>query len=173
MSNQREQSFDDFPKEVRELKGKMEQLLPSYLAGLERLSHLPEEFGHRFWASRLEALLAKVKTDYENFQAQAQKVDFLSKFMILGVDVVLKAGGMQPIAPPHRLQLGVTISSPGKIKPDWSDNPSREPGAIFVTYEEFMAIARRLKDKLLKGTIVPTSDEEITRLIYSLPMEQK
>jgi hypothetical protein len=35
-----------------------------------------------------------------------------------------------------------------------------------VTYEEFMAIAQRLEDKLLRGTIVPSSEDEIPRLIY-------
>jgi hypothetical protein len=144
----------------------MKQALPSYITSLKELASLPEEFERRFWASRLEALLQAVKTDYESFQAEARKVDFLGKFMTVGIDVVLKAGGMQPIAPPPPPQLGVTISSSGKITPDWIDNPGREPGAIFVTYEEFVAIARRLKDKLLKGTIVPTSEEEIPRLLY-------
>jgi len=167
MSNQREQSFHDFPREVRELKGRMEQVLPSYLAGLERLSQLPDEFSRRFWASHVEALLQTVKTDYENFQAKAQQVDFLGKFMTMGIDVVLKAGGREPIALPSLPQLGVSISPSGKIEPDWQGNPYKEPGAIFVTYDEFKAISRRLKDKLLKGTIVPTSDEEIPRLMYS------
>jgi len=149
----------------------MKQTLPSYIASLKEVSPLPEEFERRFWASRVEALLQTVKTDYENFQAKAQQVDFLGKFMTLGIDVVLKAGGMQPVALPSPLQLGVTISSSGKIEPDWLDNPNREPGAIFVTYEEFMAVARRLKEKLLKGAIEPTSEEEIPRLVYSLALE--
>jgi len=173
MSNQRERSFDDFPREVHELRDRMEQVLPSYLAGLKKLSHLPEEFNRRFWASRLEALLAKVKSDYQKWQAQVQKADLLGKFMILGVDVVLKAGGMEPIAPPPLPQLGISISSSGKIESDWRDNPYREPQAIFVTYEEFMAITQKLKEKLLKATIVPTNEDEIPRLIYGLAVEQK
>jgi len=171
MSNQRERSFHDFPREVRELKGRMEQVLPSYLAGLERLSQLPKEFSHRFWVSCLEALLAKVKSDYQKWQAQAQKVDFMGKFMTLGIDMVLKAGGREPIAPPSFPQLGVSISSSGKIEPDWIGNPHREPEAIFVTYDEFIAIAQRVKGELLKGTIVPTIEEEIPKLIYNLALK--
>ena len=173
MSNQREQSFDDFPKEVRELKGKMEQLLPSYLAGLERLSHLPEEFNRRFWASRVEALLAKVKTDYQKYQAQAQKADLLGKFMILGVDVVLKAGGMEPIAPPPSPRIGISISPSGKIEPALFDDPYRQPDVIFITFEEFQAIAQRLNGEILEGTVVPKSEDEIPKLIYDLAAEQK
>jgi len=144
----------------------MKQVLPSHIALLKELSSLPQEFERRFWASRLEALLETVRADYENFQAQAQKVDFLGKFMTVGIDVVLKAGGMQPIEPPAPPQLGVTISSTGKIRPDWLDNPDREPGAIFLTYEQFMATTQELKQKLLEGEIVPASEAEIPRLIY-------
>ena len=51
------------------------------------------------------------------------------------------------------------------------DDPNRQPDAVLVTYEEFAAIAQRLKDKLLKGTIVPTSEDEIPELIHNLALE--
>jgi hypothetical protein len=166
MSSQRERSLDSFLDETRELKERMKQALPSYIASLKELSFLPQEFERRFWASRLEALRETVRADYESFQGEAQKVDFLGKFMTLGIGVVLKAWGMQPIAPPLSPQLGIAISLSGKITPDWLDNPNREPGALFVAYEEFMTIANRLKEKVLKGAIVPGSEAEIPRLIY-------
>jgi len=124
-----------------------------------------------FWVSRLEALVETVRRDYETFQARAQKADFLNKFMTIGIDVVLKAGGMQPIAPPSTPELGVTISPSGKITMDWRDNPNREPAAIFVTREQFTAIALKLKEKLLEGAIVPANDNEIPRLVYSLSIK--
>jgi len=167
MSSQRERSLDNLLNETRELKERIMQTLPSYIASLKELSSLPQEFERRFWASRLDALLETVRADYESFQAEARKVDFLGKFMTMGIDVVLKAGGMQPIAPPPAPQLGVTISSSRKIRPDWLDNPDREPAAIFLTYEQFMATIQKLKEKLLNGSTVPTSEEEIPRLIYS------
>jgi hypothetical protein len=166
MSNQRERSLDNLLGETRELKERIKQVLPSYTASLRELSSLPEEFERRFWASRVESLLQMGKADYENFRAKAQKADLLGKFMTLGIGMVLKARGMEPIAPPPPTQLGIAVSPSGKIAPDWIDNPNREPGAIFVTYEEFVAIAQRLEDKLLKGTIVPSSEDEIPRLIY-------
>ena len=55
----------------------------------------------------------------------------------------------------------------GKVESDWIDNPNRETEAIFVTYEEFVLIAQRLKDKLLRGAIVPSSEGEIPELMYS------
>lgn len=173
MSNQREQSFDDFPGEVRELKGRMEQVLPAYLAGLERLSQLPEEFSRRFWASRLEALLAKVKSDYQKWQTQAQKADLLGKFMTLGVDIVLKAGGMEPVALPPSPRIGISISPSGKIEPALFDDPHRQPDVILVTFEEFETITQRLKGEILKGMVMPESEDEIPRLIYGLAVEQK
>ena len=171
MSNQRERNFDDFRREVRELKGRMEQVLPSYLAGLERLSQLPEEFSLRFWASRLEALLAKVKSDYQKWQAQAQKADLLGKFMTLGVDVVLKAGGMEPIAPPPSAQIGIFISPSGKIGPALFDDPQRRPDTILITFDEFEAIAQRLKGEILEGTAMLKSEDEIPRLIRDLVLK--
>ena len=166
MFSQREHSLDNLLGETRELKERIKEVLPSYTASLRELSSLPEEFERRFWASRVEALLQIVKADYENFRAKAQKVDFLGKFMTLGIDIALKEGGTEPIAPPPPTQLGISVSPSGKIAPDWVDNPYIEPEAIFVTYEEFMAIAQRLEDKLLRGTIVPSSEDEIPRLIY-------
>ena len=149
MSNQRALSFHDFPGEVRELRGRMEQALPSYLAGLERLSQLPGEFNRRFWASWVEALLVKVKSDYQKWQAQAQKADLFGKFMILGVDIVLKAGGMEPIAPPPSARIGISISPLGKIGPALFDDPNRQPDVILIIFEEFEAIVQRLKGETM------------------------
>lgn len=168
MCSQNERSLDDLLSEVRQSKERMKAILPSYTASLKEVSQLPDEFERRFWASRVEALLQMVKADYENFRAKAQKVDFLGKFMTVGIDMVLKAGGMEPIAPPPPPQLGVTVSSSGKIEPDWIDNPYRDPAAFFATYEEFMTIAQRLKDELLKGTVLPTSEDEIPKLVCNL-----
>ena len=167
MSNQREWSFHHLPGEVRELKGKMEQVLPSYyLAGLKRLSQLPEEFNRRFWASCLEALLAKVKTDYQKWQAQAQSANFAAKFTTLALDVVLKAGGMEPVAPPTSPQVGISISPSGIIEPALLNYPCRQPNAILTTFEKFEAIAKRLRGEILNGTVVPNNEDEIPRLIY-------
>jgi len=94
MSSQREHSLDNLLNETRELKERIRQALLSYIASLKELSSLPQEFERRFWTSCLEALVETVQKDYESFKAKAQKVDFLGKFMTMGIDVVLKAGGM-------------------------------------------------------------------------------
>lgn len=171
MSTLKEHSLDSFLDEIRELKESMEKVLPSYTNLLKDLSSLPKEFECRFWVSCLEALVEKVRVDYESFQAEAMKVDLLNKLMTLGMDMALMARGVQPVAPPPPVQIGVAISSSGRIRPDYFDNPNRGSGAIFVAYEEFMAIAHRLKEKLLKGAIVPTREEEIPRLVYSQALE--
>lgn len=173
MSNQRVHSLDNLLDEIRELKERMKGILPSYTALLKETSQLPEGFEYRFWASRVEALLEKVKADYQKYQAQAQKVDLWGKSVTLMVDIVLKAGGKEPMPLPNSLWTGVSIHPSGKIEPALMDDPNRLPDAILVTYEEFLAIAQRLKDKLLKGAIVPTSEDEIPKLIYGLAAEQK
>ncbi len=171
MSSQRERTLDDLLSEVRQLKERMQKILPSYTASLKALSPLPDEFGGQFWVSCVEALLEKVEADYQKYQAQAQKADLWGKLMTLGVDIALKAGGMEPVPPPNSLRVGVSIYQSGKIEPALMDDPNKQPDAILVTYEEFAAIAQRLKDELLKGTTVPTSEAEIPKLVYNLALK--
>jgi hypothetical protein len=173
MSNQRERSLDDLLYEVGQLRERMKAILPSYTGSLKNLPQLPEEFECRFWASCLEALRQKVEAEYQKYQAQAQKADFLGKFATLGIDIALKAGRLEPIPLPNSLRLGVSISPSGKIEPALMDDPNRQPDAALVTYEEFAVIAQRFKDELLKGTTVPTSEEDIPRLIYKLVLETR
>jgi hypothetical protein len=173
MSSQREHSLDSLLGEIRQLKDRMGQVFPSYIALLKELSSLPEEFERRFWASRVEALLQMVKAAYKNFQAKGQKADLLSKFMTLGIDIALKAGGMQSVALPPSPRIGISISPLSKIEPALLDDPYKPPNVILLTFEEFEAIAQRLKVELLKGTIVPADEGEIPRLIRGLALKKK
>ena len=60
-----------------------------------------------------------------------------------------------------------------KIEPAIFDDPNRQPDTILVNFEEFEAIALRLKDELLKGTIVPRREDEMPKLVYGLAAKQK
>jgi len=173
MSNHREHNLDNFLGEIRELKERVKAIFPSYTALLKETSQLPEGFEYRFWASCAEALLEKIKVDYQKYQAQAQKADLWGKSVTLMADIVLKAGGMEPMPLPNSLRIGVSIHPSGKIEPALMDDLNKLPDAILVTYEEFLAIAQRLKDKLLNGTIVPTSEDEIPELIHNLALSKK
>ena len=173
MLNQRERNLNDLLNEVYQLRERIKAILPSYTASLKELCRLPEEFERNFWASCVEALLEKVKAAYQKYQAQAQEADLKGKLMTLGLDIALRAGGMEPIPLPNSLRIGVSIHPSGEIEPTLMDDPNRLPDAILVTYEEFSVIVQRLKDKLLNGTIVPTSEGEIPELIYGLAAEQK
>jgi len=93
--------------------------------------------------------------------------------MTLGIGTVLRAGGMQPVALPPSPRIGISISPLGKIEPALLDDPYKPPNVILLTFEEFEAIAQRLKVELLKGTIVPTSEDEIPRLIRGLALKKK
>jgi hypothetical protein len=171
MSSQRERGLDNLLNEIRELKERIKGTLPSYTASLKELSQLPDEFECRFWASCVEALVQKVKADYQKYQAQAQEADLRGKLLTLGLDIALRVGGMEPIPLPDSLRVGISMRPSDKIVPTLMDDPNRQPDAVFVTYEKFVAIAQRLKDELLKGTIVPASEEEIPRLIHTLALK--
>jgi hypothetical protein len=165
MSSQNERNLDSLLNEIRELKDRMRGILPLYNASLKELSRLPDEFECRFWASCFEALLEKVRVDYQRYQARAQEANLLGNFMTMGMNTVFKAGGMEPIPLPDSLRVGISISPSGKIEPTLIDDPNKQ-GAILVNCEEFTAIAQRLKDQLLKGTVVPSSEDEIPKLVY-------
>ena len=55
------------------------------------------------------------------------------------------------------LKLSATVSCRCRYQPD----------IILITFDKFEAIAQKLKDELLRGTIVPSSEDEISRLMYS------
>lgn len=168
MSNQREHSLDNLLDEVRQLKERMKGILPSYTASLKGLSQLADEFECRFWASCVETYLEKIKADYQKYQAQAQKVDLMGKFMTRGMNTALKTGGMEPMPLPNSLRIGMCVYPSGKTALTLMDDSNQPPDAVLVTYEEFLAIAQRLKNELLEGTIVPTSEDEIPGLVYTL-----
>ena len=108
----------------------------------------------------------QIKSNYQNWQAEAPKADLLAKFMTMAMDIALKAGKMEPIALPPSPKVGISISPSGKIEPALLNNQYRQPGVIIITFEEFEAIAQRLKSEMLKGTVVPKSEDEIPKLIY-------
>jgi hypothetical protein len=166
MSTQKEHSLDNLLSEVRQLKERVKAILPSYMASLREISRLPQEFECGFWASGTEALVQKVKADYQKFQARVQQANLVGKVMTLGLDIALRVGGMEPMPMPNSLRAGISMRPSGEIAPTLVDNQNRKLDAVLVTYEQFLVIAQKLKDELMKGTIVPTSEDEIPKLIY-------
>ena len=80
-----------------------------------------------------------------------------------------RVGQTSPPSP----RIGIAISPSGKIEPALLDDPHKPPNMILVTLEEFEAIAQRFKVELLKGTIVPTGEEEIPRLIRDITLKKR
>jgi hypothetical protein len=65
--------------------------------------------------------------------------------MALTADIVLKAGGMEPIPLLGSLGVGISMCPSGKVVPTLLDGPNRQPDAIIVAYDRFVAIAKGLK----------------------------
>ena len=171
MSNQRERSLDNLLGEIRELKGRMKGILPSYTASVKGLSQLPEEFDRRFWVSCVEVLLQKAKSDYENYQFQTEKANLFGKITETMVNFAWRTTGQQPMAHTSPLQARISISPSGKIEPTIFDDSYGQKGVTFVTISRFEAIARRLGDEIMKGKILPESESEIPKLIYDLALK--
>lgn len=173
MSSQREWSLNNLLRQLRELRETLPELRMPYTTALERVAQMPVEFERRWWSSRVDMLVQKLKVDYQKHQAQAGKVDLLTQFMTVAVDSVLKAGGMEPVPLPDSLRVGISISVLGKIEPALLDDSSPREGGVLVKFEEFEAIAQRLKEEILKGKIMPESEEEIPKLIHDYALRQK
>jgi len=171
MSTQREQSLDNFLSVVHELRGQMESLFPAYLAGLHRLCQMPDEFEHRFWTSQVEALLQKVKADYENYQLEAQKANLFGKMAETMINITLLATRQQPMPHPIPLRTCISISASGRIEPALLDDSYRQPGAVFLIIDKFETIARRLEDEIMTGKVLPRSEEQIPKLMYDLALK--
>ena len=171
MSSQSVHNLDNLLDETRQLKEKMRAILPSYTVLLKELTRLPDEFEGGFWASCVDVLLETARADYQKYQAQAKKADFLGKFTTLGIDIVLKAGGMESIVPPAPLQVGISISQSGRIEPALMGDAKKQSYVVLVTYKEFLGIAQRLKSELLEATLMPAGIDEIPKLIYDLAVK--
>jgi len=171
MSTQKEKKLDDFPAEMRQLRVKMEGLLPDYLAALRRVCQIPQEFERRVWASRVQALAQKVRADYEKHTFQAIEVTLFGKMAEVMANFALQATGHQPITPSAFLQTCISIYPSGRIERALLDSSSRQEGAVLVTIEKFEAIARRLRDEIMKGKVVLQREEEIPKLIHDMALK--
>jgi hypothetical protein len=89
------------------------------------------------------------------------------------MNIALKTGVMGLMPPPNSLQIGLSIHPSGKIEPSLMGDPNTPSDTILVTYDEFGAITQRLKDKLLNGAIIPTSEVEIPKLIRDFASSKK
>lgn len=168
MSSQREWSLDNLLNQLRELRETLPELRLPYTTALERVAQMPVEFERRWWSSRVDMLVHKLKVDYQKYQAQAGQVDLLAQFMTVAADIALKAGGMEPVPPPDSLQVGISVSVLGKIEPALLDDSWPREGFVLLKFEEFEAIAQGLKEEILKGTVMPKNEEEIPKLLFGL-----
>jgi len=167
MSDQREWSLDNLSSELRQLRESLEQIGPLYRVALDSVAYMPVEFGRRWWSSRVDMLMQRVRVDYAKYMAQAQEAGFNVTLMAALVDSILKAGGMEPAAPPASLKVGISISALGKIEPTLLDDPLRQSGVLHITFEHFEATGQRLKREILKGKVIPKNEEEIPGLIFA------
>jgi len=171
MSTQKEQRLDNFPSEVRELRDKMEGLLPDYVAALAKLCRMPEEFKRRFWVSHVQALVQKVEADYKNYEFETLKANLLGKMTETMVNFAWQAIKQQPMAHTSPLQACLSLYPTGRIQPGLLGDFSKQYGAILISVEKFEAIAQRLEDEIMRGEILPESEDEIPRLIYQVALE--
>jgi len=168
MCTQSENRLENLLIESQKLRENLEKVFPSYVVVLNRLSQVPAEFERRYWVSRVDLLLEKVSSDYEKYQAEVNKANFVGQIMGTAIDAVMRAGRLGPISPPSPLEGCLSIWPSGKIEPTYRGATSEQSEAVLVRFEEFEKLTLKLKDEILKGMVMPKSEDEIPNLIGNL-----
>ena len=173
MFSRRELSLEDIDGEVPELRGKMESLLPTYVASLERLCQSPLEFERRYRASWIDELLQKTRKRYEKFIAGCGMIKLMGTALSNVVATAMRqpaVGLDQAFAP---IPLCIAIWPSGEINPVLKDDLPGQVEVAAVSFQEFEQICLRLKDDTLKGRLVPEAEDDIPKLIYETALERK
>lgn len=164
--------MDKLLSEVRELRERMEELFPPYIASLQRLSQMPVEFHRRYWAAKIDSLVDKVKVEYDRYQAEIDRANLFGRLMTPLRDAALRAGRMEPIPPPTPMEGCISISGSGKIELTLRDAPLSQTDAVLLTFEEFRGVALKLRQMVMEGTVAPKGEDEIPRLIHGLVLKR-
>ena len=170
MSTQGGCRLEDLLAELLKLRGKLEEILPSHTAALNRLPRIPVEFDRRYWVSRVDLLLGKIKGEYERYQAEVNRANLVGRFMTVAIDAAMKMGGLGPMPAQPPMEACIAISSSGEVKLSLRDAHAGPSGAVLLTFQEFEKLALRLKDNILKGLATPNSDDEIPKMIRDLAL---
>jgi hypothetical protein len=155
------------------LREEVDSLVADYIALLQRLSQVPEEFEHRFWVPYIEAVLEKARTGYKNYESQALKANLLGKMAETMVNVVAQATGQWSMAHVTPLQTCISISPSGEIEPALFGDPGKKQGHILLSMDGFERIAQKLKEEIMSGKVIPESEHEIPKLMYDLAVKSQ
>jgi len=168
MCSQSENRLENLLIESQKLRGNLENVFPSYVAVLNRLSQVPAEFERRYWVSRLDLFLEKVRVDYKKYQTEVNKANLMGQVMGRAMDVMMQAGRLGPISPPSPLAGCLAIWPYGKIEPTYRGATSEQSEAVLVRFDEFQGAVMKLRDMILKGEVAVSAESEIPGLIGNL-----
>ena len=79
--------------------------MPLHKAALESVARMPEEFERRWWSSHVDAIIEKVRTDYDNYRSKASTPEFLKAQTLINITAQLL--GSNPL--PGSVRVGVHV----------------------------------------------------------------
>jgi len=173
MFSRKELSLEDIAGEIPELREKMETLLPTYVASLERSCQVPLEFERRYRASWIDELFQKTRKRYEKVLIGCGMINLMGTALSNAVAMAMRqpAVGLNQASAP--IPLYIVIWPSGEINPVLKDDLPRQVEVAAVNFQEFEQICLGLKDDVLKGKLVPEAESDIPRLIYKLALERR
>lgn len=164
MRKNRELSLEDIGQQLPELRDKLEKVLPSYVASLERVSEMPVEFGRRWRTSWVEEHLEKVRQSYQQLVNQGMMAGLFGGIVSNLMSMVTRQPSVTLNQAPS-WPFAISVLPSGEARPTLKSIP-QQAEVITVSFEEFEQAALRLKDNVLSGEPVPEDEAEVQRLIY-------
>ena len=169
---QGEWSYERLPSEATELRKKLEELLPTYIAAVRTLCGRREEFDRKGCVTWVYALVERVRADYGRWQAARERADLLSKFAVTMVDMALVVARQQPIPPPATPVVLIAIPPSGEIRPALAEEFAGRNDVALLIWESFERQAQKLKQKILQGGVSLNREGQIPGLIHKLTLAE-
>lgn len=166
MPYRKEFSLDDIVRELPALRERMGKVVPAYVTSLERLSAVPLEFERRCATQWIDALLDRVRQDYQDTLSRCQAVGAFGDVMVRTMAAMTQQPAEMSLRESVSSWLCIGIWPSGQIKPVLREDSLRQAGVTVIRLPEFEQAVLRLKGEVLSGKVVPKSADEIPRFIH-------
>ena len=170
MCTRRGWSYERLLTRAADLRAELEQLIPAYTAAVRKLSRKPEEFDRKGCASWVDALVNRVRADHQRWEVARQRVGLISMLATAAANIALMAVRYQPVPPPANPVVVVAILPDGKLRPALASEFAGRGDVALLTWREFEATARKVKEQVLRGEARISGEDEIPALIRRLAL---
>lgn len=118
----------------------------------------------------MDALVGRVRAEYQRWEAAGQRVDLVAMLVTAAANLALMAGRHQPVPPATSPVIVVAILPDGSFRPALASEFVGRGDVALLTWREFEASARKLKEQVLHGEARLSGEDEVPALIRRLAL---